>query len=241
MTDDVLWGYVPTVHATPVTSIRSGETITIDALSHEGILEDQGRDPIGFFAGHGVKRGEVLADAIDVAASYDRTVRRFDVDGPHVITGPVAVAGAQPGDVLKIETLDLQLRVPYGVVSSRHGKGALAMTASGALAGIALDEVMPPRETDGRSTGIPTDYGNVSVFTAVQGNSGVMQDGRRSLRFPLNPFFGTMGVAFSEATGLADPTANSIPPTLGGGNVDIRHLGVGSAFYLPVKTDGALF
>lgn len=240
--DEVLWGYVPTVHASPVATVRSGRTITIDAVSHEGILEDQGRDPVAYFAGHGVPRARVLADATEIAASYDRTKRNFDVDGPHVVTGPVAVAGAEPGDVLKIETVDLRARVPYGVVSSRHGKGALARTASGgAPAGITLAEVMPPVATDGRASGEPTKYGNVSVFTRVEGDTGVMTSGRRDVRFPLNPFFGMMGVAFSGASGLTDPSANSIPPTLGGGNIDIRLLGKGSTFYLPVKAPGALF
>lgn len=241
-TSDVLWGYVPTVHATPVLSMRSGRTVTIDSVSHEGILEDQGRDPVSWLGGHGVKKRDVLTDAIDIAAHYRRTARNFDVDGPHVVTGPIRVAGAKPGDVLKVETLDLRARVPYGVVSSRHGKGALAITAAGtAPAGITIDEVMPPHDTDNRSSGIPTEYHNVSVFTAVQGGHGVMRSGRRALRFPVNPFFGMLGVAFSEASGLTDASANSIPPTLGGGNIDIRHLGAGSTFYLPVFADGALF
>lgn len=55
-TADVLWGYVPTVHATPVLSMRSGRTVTIDSVSHEGILEDQGRDPVSWLGGHGVRR-----------------------------------------------------------------------------------------------------------------------------------------------------------------------------------------
>ncbi len=241
-TGEVLWGYVPTVHAKPVLTMRSGRTVTIDSVSHEGILEDQGRDPVAWLGEHGVRRREILDDAIDIAANYRRTTRSFDVDGPHVVTGPIRVAGAEPGDVLKIETLDVRARVPYGVVSSRHGKGALAITSAGtAPAGITLDEVMPPHDTDGRSSGIPTDYHNVSVFTALEGGKAVMQSGRRRLRFPVNPFFGMMGVAYSQASGLTDPSANSIPPTLGGGNIDIRHLGVGSTFYLPVAAEGALF
>lgn len=240
--DEVLWGYVPTVHAEPVAWMKSGQTITIDALSHEGILEDQGRDPVSFFAGHGVGRDGVLQDAVDIAAGYDRTVRNFDTDGPHIVTGPVAVEGAAPGDVLKVETLAAEPRVPYGVVSSRHGKGALAVQPGPAApAGITLEEVMPPASADNRSSGIPTDYANVSVFTAIEAGKGVMTSGDMTVRFPLRPFMGMMGVAFAEADGLTDPAANSIPPTLGGGNIDIRHLGPGSTFYLPVKADGALF
>ncbi|MBG6224993.1 hypothetical protein IWX63_001558 [Arthrobacter sp. CAN_A2] len=110
--DEVLWGYVPTVDAAPVMTIRSGRTVTIDTLSHEGILEDQGRDPLEYFGALGVGRSSVLEDAVDIAAGYRRTERRFDVDGPHIVTGPIAVEGAEPGDVLKIETLEAVPRVP---------------------------------------------------------------------------------------------------------------------------------
>ena len=240
--EEVLWGYVPTVHATPVARMKSGGTITIDALSHEGILEDQGRDPLAFFGGHGVEQDGVLQDAVDIAAGYNRTPRNFDADGPHIVTGPVAVEGAEPGDVLKIETLAAVPRVPYGVVSSRHGKGSLALQKGPAAPdGITLEEVMPPSATDNRSTGVPADYSNVSVFTAIEDGKGVMTSGEMKVRFPLRPFMGMMGVAFAETGGLTDPEANSVPPTLGGGNIDIRHLGPGSTFYLPVKAEGALF
>ena len=53
--------------------MKSVQTITIDALSHEGILEDQGRDPLFFFGGHGVERDGMLQDAVDIAADYSRT------------------------------------------------------------------------------------------------------------------------------------------------------------------------
>ncbi|WP_099022480.1 acetamidase/formamidase family protein [Mycolicibacterium palauense] len=240
--DQVLWGYVPNVHASAVMQVPSGSTITVDTVSHEGILEDQGRDPISYFGGHGVKESAVLEDAIGVATDYSVTPRDFDKDGPHVVTGPVFVEGAQPGDVLKIETLSAVPRVPYGVVSSRHGKGALARTADGgAPAGIALSEVMPPVATDGRDTHDPMSYNNVSTFTAVEDGQGVMRYGDAEVRFPLQTFMGMMGVAFSQDHEVTAPTSNSVPPTLGGGNIDIRLLGEGSTFYLPVFAEGALF
>jgi len=241
--DQVLWGFVPTVHATPVLRIRSGQTVTIDALSHEGILEDQGRNPVEYFGGQGVAESDVLEDAKIIAAEYNRTPRDFVKDGPHVVTGPIFVEGAEPGDVLKIETLETVPRVPYGVVSSRHGKGALGLTsAKAAPAGIDIAEVMPPPATDGRSRPDPTQWGDVSVFTPVEEGRGVMPvGGTGSVRFPLNPFMGMMGVAFAQDQGLTSPNANSIPPTLGGGNIDIKLLGAGSTFYLPVFAPGALF
>jgi acetamidase/formamidase len=240
--DSVLWGYVPTVHSTPSLRMASGETVTIDAVSHEGILEDQGRDPRAYFAEHGVAAGDVLEDAVAIAAEYDRTPRDFALDGPHVVTGPVFVEGAMPGDVLRIETLEAIPRVPYGVVSSRHGKGALAAGADGgAPAGLAAEQVMPAASTRATDDPDPTRWGNVSTFTRIEDGAGVMDFAAGSARFPLRPFMGMMGVAFSEAAEPTDPSANSIPPTLGGGNIDIRLLGEGSTFYLPVHTEGALF
>jgi acetamidase/formamidase len=240
--DEVLWGYVPNVHATAVLRMKSGETITVDAVSHEGILEDQGRNPVSYFGSKGVSSSDVLEDAAAIASEYRRTPRDFDKDGPHIVTGPVFVEGAQPGDVLKIETLEATLRVPYGVVSNRHGKGALARTPDGgAPAGIGIEEVMPPISQDGRPNADPTKYGNVSTFTAVEDGFGVMRYHNASVRFPLNPFMGMMGVAFSQDSALTAPSSNSIPPTLGGGNIDIRLLGVGSTLYLPVFAEGALF
>jgi acetamidase/formamidase len=245
--DQVTWGYVPPLTAPPVLRVKSGETVTVDTVSHEGILEDQGRDPVAYFRSHGVPAGQVLKDAIAIAAGYDRTKRNFDADGPHVVTGPIHIEGAVPGDVLKVEMLSFMPRVPYGVVSSRHGKGALPRLSDGSVpAGITLDEIMPPVGTDGRSTGIPTKYGDVSIFTPVKsgrgGAVGVMPGGtRREVRFPLRPFMGMTGVAFAASTTLTDPSLNSIPPTLGGGNIDINLLTAGSTFYLPVFAEGALF
>jgi acetamidase/formamidase len=246
--EQVLWGYVPSRADEPVLRMRSGETVTVDTISHEGLLEDQGRDPVTYFKSHGVPADQVLKDAIAVARHYTRTTRNFDVDGPHVVTGPIHVEGAQPGDVLKIEILSLLPRVPYGVVSSRHGTGALARQAGGsAPAGITLDEVMPPVSTDRRSTGDPVHYGNVSVFTPVRsGRAGVLKGvvplgSSGEVAFPLKPHMGMMGVAFASASSLTSPALNSIPPTLGGGNIDISRLRQGATLYLPVFAEGALF
>ncbi|MFD4550211.1 MULTISPECIES: acetamidase/formamidase family protein [unclassified Streptomyces] len=246
--EQVRWGYVPSVGSRPVLRMRSGESVTVDTVSHEGLLEDQGRDPAAYFESHGVPADQVLGDAVAIARDYNRTPRNFDVDGPHVVTGPIHVEGARPGDVLKIEILSLLPRVPYGVVSSRHGKGALARQAGGsAPTGITLDEVMPPVATDGRSTGDPVHYGNVSVFTPVRrGGSGALNGvvplgTSGEVNFPLKPHMGMMGVAFTSADALTAPALNSIPPTLGGGNIDINRLQQGSTLYLPVFSEGALF
>ena len=247
--EEVLWGYLPRAQTRPVLAMRSGRTVTIDGLSHEGLLEDQGRDPVDFFGRHGVRRQDVLQDGIDVARSYERHPRDFDVDGPHVVTGPVFVQEARVGDVLKVELLSALPRVPYGVISSRHGKGALARQLVGGPNDVTLEQALPPVSTDGRGPGVPpTRYGNVSTFTPVgSGPGGVAsaflpRSGGRRVTFPIRPFSGLMGVASVRgSSALNDPLVNSIPPTVAGGNIDINLLVAGSAFYLPVFVDGALF
>lgn len=56
------------------------------------------------------------------------------------------------------------------------------------------------------------------------------------VRIPFAPFLGTMG------THPDDPaTASAFPPHKGGGNVDTRHLTIGTTLWLPVWCEGALF
>ena len=212
--DTVLWGRLPCEADAAVLRVASGQTVTIDTVSHEGILEDHGKDPLGYFTSQGVDAASVLEDAIAIAAGLSRDPA---TDGPHVVTGPIFVEGARPGDLLKITVEHLAPRVPYGVISNRHGRGALR----GEL----------PRG----------DY-HVSVFTPVEERDGalygvlpVVDDGPRIVSFPLAPFLGTMGVAVA-----GDERPHSVPPGPHGGNIDINLLVEGSVLYLPVQVDGAL-
>jgi acetamidase/formamidase len=207
----VIWGRLPCATDSPVLTIDPGTDVTIDTISHEGIHEDQGRDPVGFFGSFGVERDDVLQDAVALAASDYR--RDPAVDGPHVVTGPIRVSGAMPGDLLKITVLETLPRVPYGIVANRHGRGAL------------------PGE-------YPLTGEIVSIFAGVDGDHGTMPrvlGGEHSVRFPLAPFLGIMGVAVR-----GDLRPHSVPPGPHGGNIDINLLTVGSTLYLPVQVAGAL-
>ncbi|WP_406286441.1 acetamidase/formamidase family protein [Embleya sp. NBC_00896] len=117
----VLWGWLPGARDRPVLIVDPGETLTVDTVSHEGILGEQGRDPVAFFGRHRIPADRVLADHRALAASalaHDPVV-----DGPHVVTGPIAVAGSRPGDLLAVHLLDLRPRTSYGVLTERHGRG----------------------------------------------------------------------------------------------------------------------
>jgi acetamidase/formamidase len=110
-----------------------------------------------------------------------------------------------------VETLP---RVPYGVVSNRHGKGAL------------------PGE-------YPAGGEVFSAFASVtadgHGSLPLADGGEHVVRFPLAPFLGIMGVAVA---GSQRP--HSVPPGAHGGNIDINLLTVGATLYLPVQVEGAL-
>lgn len=216
--DEISWGQLPNRDKAPVAVVDSGAVVTLDTISHEGVLEDQGKDPRAYFAGHGVPERQVLKDAIAVAANA-----AHDGPGPHVVTGPIAVRGAEPGDVLKVEVLELQLRVPYGVISNREGKGALPGEYPESFRG---DPANAPYFNQG---------GNISVFTPVRRGQGVLP-GDVPVGFDLAPFMGTMGVA-RDTSAVVD----SVPPTDAGGNIDINDLTVGSTLYLPVHVPGAMF
>jgi len=217
--DEVSWGLLPNATSRPVMTVPSGGTVTIDTISHEGLLADQGSDPRAFFAAAGIAAADLLDDVLALADSGAR--HRPDAAGPHVVTGPVAVPGARPGDVLEVEVLGLRRRAHYGVISNRHGRGALP----GELPAPPPD--LPP--------GAPVPP--VSLVATTDGERGVLPVGDgRSLTFPLSPFLGIMGVA--PAT---DADVNSIPPGRHGGNLDVNLLGAGARLFLPVQVGEAMF
>lgn len=224
----ISWGYLPNRDAKPVLSVPSGSTVTFDTVSHEGLLEDQGRDAEEYFKSKGVKADYVLDEAKKITGSD--LEHDFHKDGPHIVTGPLAIQGAMPGDILKVEVIKIEPRVPYGVISNRHGKGTL------------VGEFPKKLQQKNASKDHPERFGNVSVFTPIEKNAkgnyeGVIKtESGKSIRFPLNPFMGLMGVAANTS----EPV-HSVPPAMHGGNMDINDLGDGSTVYYPVQVPGALF
>lgn len=227
--DTIQWGYLPNATSSPVLTVPSGATVVFDTVSHEGILEDQGRDPVRYFGKQGVPARMVLKDAIAITSSS--LAHDFTKDGPHIVTGPVAIQGAEPGDVLKVDILAVTPRVPYGVISNRHGKGALP--------GEFPEGAKPEPDA---SAAEPEKFHNVSVFTPIRKNArgqweGVMKNARgESVTFPTSPFIGVMGVAADTS----EPV-HSVPPGAYGGNMDVKDLGAGTTVYLPVFVPGANF
>jgi acetamidase/formamidase len=212
--DTLRWGRLPTPADEPVVAVASGDVITIDTVSHEGLLADQGADPVAFFGQWGIGVDQILDDVRELG---DSSLSRASDDGPHAVLGPIAVTGAVPGDVVCIEPVGLAYRLDYGIVSNRHGRGVLAGT-------------MPLPDASGHDPDV------VSVLARVDspGRGRIDPTVGRPLHFDLRPFLGLVGVTAGGAAPLS-----SIPPGRHGGNLDIRHLGLGSRLFLPVQVAGA--
>jgi len=114
--ETVAWGEIPDARA-PVARVRQGQTVSIDTVSHQGIINNT--DPVQFFAAGGIAPQDVLQDARDIYARGKKGA------GVHVLTGPIYVEGAEPGDMLEVRIIDLRFRVPYGVNNSGKGAGVL--------------------------------------------------------------------------------------------------------------------
>jgi len=157
----VEYGYFA-ADAKPVLTVKSGETVTMDTICAIPELEQLGAaqdDPIR-------ELKQIEAEVKDKGP------------GPHVMTGPVAIEGAMPGDVLEVEILDIRLRSPYGWMMIEPGAGA-------------LPEEFPYL----RRKLVPLDERNkVAEFAP-------------GIRIPVHPFFGNLGVAPPEGRLNSAPPA----------------------------------
>jgi acetamidase/formamidase len=102
--------------------------------------------------------------------------RRLQPDpGPHIVTGPIWVEGARPGDTLEVEVLDIAFDTDWGWNATRPGLGAL-----------------PDDFSEFRVTHLPIDPERW-VATMPWGTE-----------LELSPFFGIMAVAPPPSMGRVD-------------------------------------
>src|SRR6266550_2655687 len=147
----VAWGYYYAA-AAPVLHIRSGDTVEIQTLTTASptLLEGAGLPPE------------------EVEQSLRDIYRDVKDKGPggHILTGPISIDGAEPGDVLEVRIQSIKLAVPYATVVFRPKAGFL-----------------PDDFPYSRSKLVRLDEKNkVAHFTT-------------GVDVPLRPFFGSMGVA----------------------------------------------
>jgi acetamidase/formamidase len=223
--ENLSWGWFP-IDKRPALTVRSGETVRIDTLTHAGSTQDE--DPVAYLTGLGIPREEILEDVLDFWAS--RRERPREGRSGHVITGPIHIEGAEPGDMLEIRILAMETRVPWGINNTSGTGGVFSESYPGVRPGDSVFEipagtrhVIRTGRIDGREVAFVTE--NVQV--------------------PLAPFMGILAVAPDPVVGEPGVTVpgvqSSRPPGAFGGNLDVKDLKAGTTVYLPVFHRGALF
>ena len=154
----VAWGYYWSA-AKPVLRIKSGDRVEIQTM----LTNSPER-----LAAAGVKAEDIEAELKAIYAEV-----KDKGPGGHILTGPIFVEGAEPGDTLEVRILEIKYSIPYAYNGFRPTSGVLTA------------EDFP----QGATKIIPLDTKrNVAKFSD-------------HIEIPLRPFFGSMGVAPPEAAG----------------------------------------
>ncbi len=164
----VAWGHYE-AGATPALTIQSGDTVVIHTLLTNSPA--------------GLEKAGVAAADVEPAlrAVYDGVPASARGPGGHILTGPVAIDGAEPGDTLEVRIERIDLALPYAYNAFRYGSGFLTDDFPYA-----------------RTKIVPLDA------KAMLGRFGPGID------VPLRPFFGSMGVAPPPAFGRYDSAPPTI-------------------------------
>jgi acetamidase/formamidase len=141
------------------------------------------------------------------------------VKGDNPLTGPFAIAGAEPGDTLVVKFLELTVDSNRGVGALAPGFGALNTTTYTPMLNANLPEKIWFYDIDSQT--------NQATFHAL--------DSGFTVKIPMQPFLGCIGVA--PAGGEA---RSSVVPAEFGGNMDAPEARPGHTLYLPVNAPGAL-
>src|SRR5215472_10057893 len=107
----VAWGYY-SGNSKPVLTVHSGDTVTMQTLSTCGSPERL------------IERGVKPEDIPPYTAPIYKEVTDKGPGG-HILTGPVAIEEAEPGDVLEVQILKIDLDVPYACNNFGPGRGFL--------------------------------------------------------------------------------------------------------------------
>jgi len=186
-------------------------------------------------------------------------VLNINLTGVHILSGPIAVNGAEPGDILVVDILDLGpfpkpgLEWGYtGIFSKQNGGGFLtdyypnAYKAIWDLNGIyATSRHIPGVRFAGIAhpglIGCAPSHELLAKWNTRE-NALIATNPDRVPALALPPLvegalLGSLkGAAFERA---AKEAARTIPPREHGGNCDIKNLSRGSRVYFPVYVDGA--
>ncbi len=183
-------------------------------------------------------------------------VRDIDLSTVHYLSGPVGVKGAEPGDLLVVDLLDIGAKQDSqwgfnGFFSKKNGGGFLTehyplaqksiwdfhgmFTSSRHVPGVSYAGLIHPG-----LIGCLPDHKMLEAWNSREQELIDSNPGVTGLANP--PFAGTahMGKLTGEAKEKAAATAaRTVPPREHGGNCDIKDLSRGSKVFFPVYVDGA--
>ena len=261
--ETVHWGYLSR-NLKPALHVRSGDYVTVETLTHhanddpERMVEgDPGAESVYHWDAEGKAVDRRGAGPMDASAFGRGAGEGF---GVHICTGPIAVEGAMPGDLIEVRILDLKPRPSGNPRFADKSFGSNAATYWGfhyrdLLTEPKQREVITIYEVEASGGRQPTahavysyrwteqvdpsgvhharyDYPGVPVDPAtIQRNYDVL----RNVEIPVRPHFGLIALA-PAYQGLVD----SVPPAAYGGNLDNWRTGPGSRIFLPVQVPGAL-
>ncbi len=217
--DTCFWGYLdPDEPATLV--VDSGKELWIEAVTH-----------------HAGDAPDLLMDA-GIHAIWDGVPEAERGPGVHIMTGPIDVRGARPGDTLRVEILEMRPRLPYGSNCAAHW-GLFHERLRKER--ITIYELVDPPNDGFPSTARPLfgfDFQTLALYdvpgVVTQPDPARRAPFGRDVEVPVRPHLGVMGVA-------PPARVSSIPPGVFGGNVDNWRFGPGAVIHYPVVREGAGF
>jgi acetamidase/formamidase len=158
-----------------------------------------------------VETTDYLGDILDDSTRLEDVLRTDKLDDNiNPVTGPLYIDGAEPGDALEVEILDIELP-DRGVINTLPGFGGLEPS---------IGDLGSPSDPE-------------TVFCDI--NDGTVTYPREetpNIHFPVHPQVGTIGTAEKHEGRY------SIKPHENGGNMDCRDVTEGNTLYLPVDVDG---
>ncbi|CAM3838435.1 acetamidase/formamidase family protein [Alkalicoccus chagannorensis] len=214
--ETVHWGFWDN-ELEPNLRVKSGDFVYVETVTHHaGDAPDKMMD-------EGIRR------------IYDAIPEEARKPGPHLLTGPIYVEEAEPGDMLEVQILDLEPRLPYGSNLS-------------APWGYLFNEVeMHEKERvtiyklDDKGQWLTPEFGyqypgsyNVNG-RVLQPEEVDREETMNHIQVPARIHLGTMGTAPEQKGRFS-----TIPPGNFGGNVDNWRIGADTTMYYPVFNQGAL-
>jgi acetamidase/formamidase len=106
--ENMVWGFYG-FDVPPVANIKNGDVAEIQTINTTGIGR---KDPEAFFKANNLPIDQQASDIIEI---YKKVKPEPSGISGHMLTGPVYIEGAEPGDTLEVRILDVVLRSDYGV------------------------------------------------------------------------------------------------------------------------------